>query len=166
MAFSKVQKASILGSLMGVLVLGVSVAASSSNLGSYDELPDAPSQNAPLEEQKEYRKLVKKHIEKHGEKVSVSGQETKGIDIEVAGKKIKLPEDTYIDGIIVSGHVEGSSLPAYVIRKGNSSVKIGVNTGIVFDEIVDSNDSDPFKFLDAVKQDKGEEYELDNNHVH
>lgn len=66
-----------------------------------DIFPNKLSPTSTLEEQTEWKKQFTDWAEKKGRIKHVSGEITKGSDINVAGEKIKLPSDAFIKAYVV-----------------------------------------------------------------
>ena len=81
----------------------------------------------------------------------VSGPETAGSTIEVAGKQIKLPPDTYVFAFVVTANcivgMPCPESPVYVLKRGNSQVGVETGNGKLWNEIVAPEDVRPFEFL-------------------
>ena len=82
----------------------------------------------------------------------ISGPATRGAIITVAGKKIKLPDDAYIDSLITIVEplpgVPTYATPIYVISRGKSKVSISAPTGQLVFERISSEEKGIFDFLD------------------
>ena len=81
----------------------------------------------------------------------VSGPETAGSTIEVAGKQIKLPPDTYVYAyVIIADCVVGTPCPeppVYGLKRGGSQVTVEKRSGKLWYETIAPGEVDPFKFL-------------------
>ncbi|MBI4287424.1 MAG: hypothetical protein HY671_03210 [Chloroflexi bacterium] len=86
-----------------------------------------------------------------GKIAAASGPETKGVTITLAGKKIKLPEDAFIEHNIVDvvSPPGGPRIetPVLVLRRGNSTISISVPSGKVHEEKLAPGEEKAFDFL-------------------
>lgn len=84
-----------------------------------------------------------------GYEVALSGPATKGSTIFIAGRKVQLPPDAYVESWIVSGFCEGPcpELPLYVLKRGNSKISVSARSGTLGEEKVAPGEADAFDFL-------------------
>ncbi len=82
--------------------------------------------------------------------VHFAGPETRGTEVLIAGKKIKLPEDAELGGLTLS-----DSLMFRIIR-GNSIIRIGCKTGEVSFGIIAQGEEGAFDFLKQYFPDQAE----------
>ncbi len=107
--------------------------------------------NRTPEEDDAWREQIMEEGRNRGEfPYRLSGPETMGAKISVAGKTVKLPDNAYVKEWIVSALCEAGSPcpqgPIYVIARGNSQIVID-SIGQIFREEIASNDEGPFDFL-------------------
>ncbi|MBM3156155.1 MAG: hypothetical protein FJ004_02590 [Chloroflexi bacterium] len=103
------------------------------------------------EEEDAWREQMMEEGKKRGDfAYSVCGPETMGAKISVAGKTIKLPDDTYVKEWIVSALCEPGSPcpqgPIYVIARGDSQIVID-GTGWILREEIAQDEEGAFDFL-------------------
>lgn len=85
----------------------------------------------------------------------MTGPETAGQVIRVAGKDVQLPPDVYVDQFVISvscmAEAPCPQAPIYVLRRGPSTIAVEVVTGRVVDRRTDpGHDEQDFGFLDGV----------------
>lgn len=96
---------------------------------------------------------IMQRLEKDGKIVRsrISGPETAGSTIEVAGEQIKLPKDTYVYAyVLIADCVVGTPCPdppIYVLQTGDSRINIEKRSGDLWNEVIALGDVDPFDFL-------------------
>ncbi len=80
-----------------------------------------------------------------------SGPTTKGMTITIAGKKIKLPDDTYIEhnvyDITASPGKNAPETPYFVIARGNSRILVPKRSGKIYSETIAPGEEGAFNFL-------------------
>lgn len=81
----------------------------------------------------------------------LAGPETRGIEWLIAGKKIKLPEDAELGGLMIVDHS-----PVLCIVRGNSIVYIGYTTGKVTFCSIAQGEEGVFDFLKQAFPDQAE----------
>lgn len=85
-------------------------------------------------------------------RITRAGPETKGATITIAGKKIKLPDDVYWDGIVgpincLAGIPCGRP-PMIIIVRGKSTLGVNFNSGQITGETIAPGEDGAFAFLD------------------
>jgi hypothetical protein len=141
----RVNKYSLMGAALGLFLSGVSIVSASAQLPKFDM--QKPAHDAPFEEKRKYKEELLKHAKSLGIK-HLKGEITKGAEIEVGNRKLKLPNDAYLDGLVVSDHsYDHDDLPAYIIKRGSSKIKISVETGKIIDKEIAAGESTIFEFL-------------------
>jgi hypothetical protein len=78
-------------------------------------------------------------------------EETRGARITIAGREVQLPPDTYVAGTTAMATCYSDDCPDYpslFVKRGNSSVYVGVRTGRITGELVGPGDTQPFAFLE------------------
>ena len=82
---------------------------------------------------------------------SIQGPTTKGMTITIAGKKVKLPDDAYIEYYVTEGIPSPGArmpdLPLYVIARGKSMISVSRGSGKIDREIVALGEEGTFNFL-------------------
>jgi hypothetical protein len=81
--------------------------------------------------------------------VALSGPRTRGSTITIAGRRITLPPDAWVESYIVAGTCAGPcpELPLYQIKRGNSIISVGIPTGRINGEQVALGEEGTFDFL-------------------
>lgn len=151
------EKSMILGLVCGALLTVSSLAFASINVISDEpaNMPKRPPSKATLAEQIQWKNDFKLWAENENKIKHFSGEKTKGAQVIINNQPVKLPNDVYLDGIVVSD--EGlerkpeyrKHLPFWIIVRGNSRIMISQNTGVVVNQILDPSDKVPFKFLES-----------------
>ncbi len=81
----------------------------------------------------------------------ISGPTTKGMTITIAGKKIKLPDDAYIEydvsSVTISPGKTGPETPYFVIARGNSRILVPQHSGKIYSETIAPSEEGAFNFL-------------------
>lgn len=163
MRFSKYRKGAFLGIAFGLALTATSVASAltADNLHEPSE-PIAPPLNASKKELAKYKEEYVKWAEKNNKITYFTPEKTKGSKINVNGKEVQLPEDAYVDGLLVSYHGkdvnEVLELPGLIIVRGDSDIVVNPDTGKVLKRNLQSKPtiksnaavSDPFDFLNGV----------------
>lgn len=111
-----------------------------------------------------YEELLEVRIERGEIRIrEVSGPATRGIETCIAGKTVKLPDDAWIRGIMVTWLVitpdsakAYNNRPVMIINSGNSTIGIGINTGVVTGGRVAPGEEGSFDFLKRVFPDQQE----------
>lgn len=89
-------------------------------------------------------------------RVWVSGPNTAGTTISIAGTEVQLPPDAYVESFIVNvSCYPGQTcpeVPYYILRRGSSTIAIVRRSGIVIQESLAAGEADAFRFLDGVRQ--------------
>jgi hypothetical protein len=113
------------------------------------EPPAPPSPDASIEEHMAWKKEFLQWAEHNGRLTKLTGESTKGMEIEIAGQPFVLPEETYLDGVVVVVDDPDEELtalvPYYVIKKGSSYMLLSINTGIVIKQHTPPGEQDAFK---------------------
>ncbi|GGI46958.1 hypothetical protein GCM10008018_19760 [Paenibacillus marchantiophytorum] len=89
-------------------------------------------------------------LSKHTEEACIpeEGSDLKKLrNICIADKNVKLPDNTYLDGTLVSLQGKEAYLPALVLKKDKSHLVISPKSGIVIDQFIDPSDPNAFDFL-------------------
>jgi hypothetical protein len=100
---------------------------------------------------------VRLDLAAHGGKSYDFPTETCGKPIEIAGRTIALPADTYVSGVMtdvdcVAGSPCDVEIPAYGIVHGYSSISVGLATGRINGESVAHGEEHYFDFLKSALQ--------------
>ena len=102
------------------------------------------------------RQLEKDTGRAPGKIIAASGPETKGITLTIAGKKIKLPDDAFVEHNIVDavGPAGGPRIetPVLVLKRGNSTLSISVTSGKIHEEKLAPGEEKAFDFLKKALQ--------------
>jgi hypothetical protein len=153
-----------------VIAISIGVAAASVTISQGTEdppLPDVPPLPTPqatnptprpdltFEEAMEIRRAEEREGIARGDRIiKVSGPETAGKLLVIAGKDVQLPPDAYVlalitDSLCIAGR-PCPETPSYVIKRGLSTIVIAIHSGTVDKEEVDPNDEGAFDFLKGV----------------
>jgi hypothetical protein len=86
-----------------------------------------------------------------GRRVVLSGPQTRGSTITIAGRQLALPTDAWIESLILAGTCAGPcpELPLYQIKRGNSTISVGIPTGRINGEQIAPGEEGAFDFLKA-----------------
>jgi hypothetical protein len=85
-----------------------------------------------------------------GKRIQVTGTETAGSAIQIAGRTIQLPDDAWVKNRLI--HIlcmEGQECPPtpyFVLVRGNSTIEVDAK-GRIWDEKIAATDDAPFDFL-------------------
>lgn len=89
-------------------------------------------------------------------KTPAYGPSRKGATIAIKGINIKLPDDAYVEGLVVAATAiagrQPPETPYYVIVRGDSRVLVTERTGRILKEILASGDENAFDFLKRALQ--------------
>lgn len=82
---------------------------------------------------------------------SIQGPATKGMTITIKGKKVKLPNDAYIEYYVTEGipspGAKMPELPILIIARGNSRIDISKGSGTINRETIAPGEEGAFNFL-------------------
>lgn len=152
---AKNKRAAIFGVVLGaVFTMSSAFAAVQVITDEPVNIPKSPAVNAPVEEQMKWKKEFTEWAEKEKKVKHYAGEKTKGTEITINEAPVKLPNDVYLEGLVVEDQgLERKEeyhkhLPFYVIKSGNSTIAIAQRTGMVVNQSIDPNDKAPFKFLE------------------
>lgn len=132
----------------------VIVAATSANEKEDKSFPNTLTPSSTMEDQLKWKEEFTQWAKENDAIITLSGEETRGSVIEINGEKIQLPSDAFVKSFIVSdeylSHKEGYNihLPYYTIQRGDSIIRIGVNTGYVLDRQLAKGEQKAFDFLE------------------
>jgi hypothetical protein len=122
-----------------------------------DRVPQTTHSPAPVSEQlppiDETKEQHKARLEAEGRLVHFSGPSTMGTTLTIADKRVKLPDDAYVQSYVVSvdcAAIPCPVTPAFVIRRGDSSTWVSQQTGARYRTVLHPHDSGVFAFLDEV----------------
>lgn len=153
-----------------LIVVSIGVAAGSVTISQGTEdppLPDIPPPPPPqaanptprpdltFEEAMEIRRAEEREgIARGGVNIKVSGPETAGKLLNIAGKDVQLPPDAYVLALITDSLcIEGSpcpETPSYVIKRGFSTIVVAIHSGTVIKKEVAPDEEGAFNFLKGV----------------
>lgn len=112
--------------------------------------------NATAEERAAWRKeMEEKGIIRDGP--PAFGPATKGSTVVIKGKNIKLPDDAYVQGVVlfaepVVGLKPASETPYFIIIRGKSAIHVTEHTGKILQEYISPNEQGTFDFLKKALQ--------------
>lgn len=117
--------------------------------------PQRPGPNASRSEIEKWEHEYKLWVRSRGDIKRVSGPDTAGQVISVAGKAVQLPSDVYVDQFVISVRckpkVPCPQAPIYILRRGPSTLALEAATGRVVDRRTDpGHDEQDFDFLKSV----------------
>jgi hypothetical protein len=141
-----------------ICVFSGAAAIFASASGRVPQTTNAPSQVSdltieqlpPMDETKEQHKA---RLEAEGKLIHFSGPSTMGTTLTIANKRVKLPDDAYVESFVVSVDCAASpcpATPAFVIKRGDSSTWVSQQTGERYRTVLHPHGSDAFAFLDEV----------------
>jgi len=119
-------------------------------------LPTPPNQNQPsyvmtaAEVEEWLQKMLEENRNNGGFDIITVGPTTKGCNIAVAGKVIKLPDDAYVearaDCILCIAGFTCPQTPFYTIARGNSRLEVDYS-GKIWSEEIAQGDEGAFDFI-------------------
>jgi hypothetical protein len=120
--------------------------------------PKAPapaSMPAPVEMTAEQKLGLQAKLEAEGAVRYLSGPNTKGQQVEMAGRMVQLPADAYVKRFIVSVDCDPANycpteLPFMIIERGQSTMWVAVASGKVLQEKLAPGEARAFDFLQGV----------------
>ncbi|GBF76492.1 hypothetical protein PA598K_04966 [Paenibacillus sp. 598K] len=118
-----------------------------------EAFPNTLDLNSSYEDQLKWKEEFKNWAEAEGLIQHLSGESTKGSNISILGKIVRLPDQAFVKAYVVNDdYLEmkeetRSHLPYYAIQNGNSTIMIAEHTGVVVNLILDEIDKRPFDFL-------------------
>ncbi|MFD0694502.1 hypothetical protein ACFQZT_10405 [Paenibacillus sp. GCM10027628] len=157
---TKFRKGTILGLVCGIAITATSVASAFLQENDSDE-PTPPPVTASEKEKDKYKKELLAWAEKNNKITYLTPEKTKGSKIKLNGKDVQLPEDAFLDGLLVSYDSQDfnqKDLPGLVIKRGSSDIVVNPNSGKVLMRNYESHlsnnksvvDSEPFDFLKGI----------------
>lgn len=108
-----------------------------------------PLKQLPKESKQEY----KARLLKEGKIRKLSGPETAGTEIEVGGRKVKLPTDAFVAEYVIGidcAVAPCPEVPAYILKRGNSQVWVSVETAKTYRAQIAVGEESVFDFLKEV----------------
>ncbi|WP_127581040.1 hypothetical protein [Paenibacillus koleovorans] len=139
--------------LLVLIFLVASVVIASGEKDTNDEFANTLTNESTIKEQLQWKKDFTEWAQQKGRIQYVSGEETKGSVIEIAGERVQLPENVYVKAFVVAAQSVGNNnsstphLPWYAIQNGDSIIVISQKTGFVLNVELTPDAKEPFHFL-------------------
>lgn len=152
----KLNKFLLLAPLLVVAALAATQAVSlSATLKANPPAPARADQVPQAMLSPEAKQRQQKEMAAKGQVHYLSGRETQGAMIEIAGARVQLPADAYISKYVVGidcmpGGPCPDELPFLVIARGESQLWVGPKSGRVFHEKTAPGQENAFAFLQGV----------------
>jgi hypothetical protein len=111
---------------------------------------DPPATRVPFAEQRSQTEADYRE----GRITYASGTQTAGTRIRIDGRDVQLPPDAYVERFIQDGLCAPGrpcpEAPIYILRRGNSTISISMNSGKVNQESLAPGEASAFDFLNGV----------------
>ena len=112
-----------------------------------------PPDRSPATQEEEQTR-AKTIQEARGQVIVVSGPDTRGSIVRIAGLEIELPQDAIVNRYVVDvfcvAGLPCPEVPIYELKRGNSTVAVSAPSGIIVEENTANGEESAFDFLREV----------------